>query len=307
MEHDDQKPFYSRDRAASLLCVSYRETGADVEKDIFLKSAIENDLGELPDCWNVGLFRMLDEAIFLTKIVSMFSGTLPLKQKEFRSQTILAYQIEKTLLAIRSLCALGLDGPARQNLRSLYEMCHTFCRSLIDPDFCREFSHNPTLETSNAIWHKYISRAKTEKFLTSYNETATHKCPLVIDNSLDQMRKVLGVGVHPNYIGWMFDWEDDRKNSNEGDSTFMISPQNATEFVLVSSLHLSLLTLAFSGSIVGKSLTPLGFLAEHPLFKHQKDDADSISSISAIATMMFFMNVKWLNREREDFDPEVHF
>lgn len=297
---------YSRELAASILSVCYKQYGANIDKNDLLHSVVERELQTIPDVWNVGLFRLLDEAIFLAKTVGFASITVPMKDNRRSAQTILAHQIVTNILAVRSLSALGLDLPSRQNLRALYEMCIALCRSLIDIDFCDEFRNQATPELANEFWHKYIKGQRSEKYLDQYNKGNDHKCLLLLSLSDDDY-KLLGVSAHPSFFGWIIDWQADFEGDEGKEQMFFLSPKNSTEKVLVLSTQLILLTLQFAAPLISKTTLSADFVTKHPLFEHCEDDVKAIESIGSISGFMFLMLAKWSNRNKPDFDPEIHF
>jgi hypothetical protein len=301
MKEEDSAPSYPRKQAASLICICYNAIGSRVEKDKLLKSILEDYAGDLPDGWNAGLFRFLDEAIYLFRIVEYFALSAVLRDRSVRAQLILAHQIGRNLSAIRFLAASGHDGPARQNLRALSEIC----RCLIDPDLMRDFADQPTLQSANEFWHRYLAKQRTEKYLKEYNRTASKKCALV-ERGDDDSHAVMGVGAHPNYHAWAFDLEAEHSDQGGVDKMFHFSSDRATEFLLANACLLSLTTLSFCSEKIAEIAVPLRLLENNPIFKHFSDDIAAVHGIGRASGLMVLMLVKLTNRQKSDFDEQIY-
>lgn len=302
-----KKPRYTRDRAVGLICRCYNHYGAFVEEDFLKKSILEEKLPEIPNVWNSGLFRFLDEMIYLSKIISYILFIKNIKDKKDTPKVIAWHQIEKNLLAIRVLCHAGLDGSARQNLRALYEMCHACCRCLVDQEFHDAFGEQKSPEDSNNFWHKFMARQKTEKFLQRYNKDAVEPCFLVVGDHFADMYKIMGVGAHPNFLGWSFDWRDDWSNPEGMHDMFHLSPRMASELVLVHSNQLAMATIAFVSQWLYRNAPSTTIFKDNPLFKHCSDDKEVSKFIGNSSLLMFMMLAKLINRNKPGFDPEEHF
>jgi len=298
---------YPRDQAVSLIYACYKELGSLITKDSLEESCLERELGRMPETWNVGLFRFLDEALYLVSNIQTLALANMLENCT-ASQAVLLHQIEKNALAVRILLASGLDGPARQNIRALYEMCHAFCRFQIDADFRNEFCKQSDFEAANSFWHKYISRQKTEAFLQEFNETSEHKCLLVGGGLWNSAHKILGVGAHPNYLGWLFDFGGHVRDLKDTEHSSDTNPERATEFALTTCCHLLFLTLNFSAKFVSQSLiNEKVTLKSTDIFQHHEHESEAIKSVGSIALLMFAMMIKLTNRNRPDFDESIHF
>lgn len=310
MSKKDVSSEYPRKQAANLISACYNHNGADVKSKFLEKSILEGDLGELPDTWNVGLFRFLDESIYLMKFLGYFTLAKALQAQEHRSMAMLTYQIEKNLLAVRVLSAAGLDASARQNLRALFEMCQAACRCVVDREFSENFSQPATPEEANKFWHQFIAKGKTEKFLKKYNEENEFKCGLVLDEKFEDVSKILGVGAHPNFLGWGFDFKNDWQNSvlEEAQGTmFEFSSRQASELVLATASQIAFLTITFCAKQISTTHSTLGLLTENPMFKHCESDRTTIEAIGSNSALMFLMLCKMINRAKPDFDPKTHF
>lgn len=310
MSEEITPPEYTREQAAKLICACYNNNGADVKSNFLKKSILEDSLGELPDTWNVGLFRFLDETIYLFKFLGYFTLAGALKDKKGRGIAMLTYQIEKSLMAVRVLSAAGLDASARQNLRTLFEMCQAICRCVVDHEFSEKFSEPNTPEAANKFWHEFISKEKTTKFLQKYNDENEDKCAVVMEGVFGETSKILGVGAHPNYFGWMLDFKNDWQiafSDAEQQSMFQFSPKQASELVLTTTSQIAFLTLVFCAKRVAKTSPALGLLDNNPMFKHCESDQAAIEAISKNSALMFLMLCKLVNRGKPNFDANVHF
>lgn len=309
-EKHQSSPQYTRSQAARLICACYNKNGADVNSDVLKRSILEDSLGELPDTWNVGLFRFLDESIYLIKYLGYFALATDLQDKTSRSIAILIYQIEKNLLAVRVLSAAGLDASARQNLRALFEMCQSLCRCVVDQEFSEKFSEPQTPVAANKFWHEFISKEKTAKFLKRYNEENEDKCLLVVEGVFESASNILGVSAHPNFLGWRFDFGNDWTTLSaevDQENMFQFNPVQASELVLTTAAQIAFLTFQFYTKQVAEKQSTLGLLSNNPMFKHCESDTAAIETIGKNSAMMFLMLCKLVNREKPNFDAELHY
>lgn len=289
-----------------MIHFSYREIGSRITKDSLEESSLEREIGKISDTWNVGLFRFLDEALYLVSNLQSLA-LADMLESGASSLTILLHQIEKNVLAVRTLLASGLDGPARQNLRALLEMCQAFCRFQVDSEFREEFGKQSNFEEANRFWHRFISRQKTERFLERFNKENQHKCLLITGDSWKRAHQILGVGTHPNYLGWLMDLGADFREFRTTGQVNSNTPERATEFSLSTCCHIIFLTINFVAPFIAGSLQNRKFsLTEIDVFHHHKDGKEAVEAVGRVALLLFVMIMKWTDQNRPVPDQDTN-
>jgi hypothetical protein len=152
-----------------------------------------------------------------------------------------------------------------------------------------------------------MAKQRTEKFLQKFNESTKDKCLIVVGDMFKSKYEVLGVGAHPNYLGWLFDYKSKFQDIDGLDEMFHFNQKRATELVLTTTSLLAFATLAFIARKIAAISAPLELLEENPYFRHHEDDLERVASIGAISELMMLMLMKWINRTKPNFDPELHF
>ena len=215
---------YSLRLARNFIYMAYKQGGIEEPVENFEQSPLTRDFGPVPEGWNSGLFRYLDECINIVNTAEycLLSASLQLSDKSYSSFVILLNQIKSNASAIRVLGKIGLDSQSRLALRALYENAIGLSRAVIDPDFRLEFKRAANQNESNSFWHQYMSKGKSEKYLIEYNKSADSKkmCPFVLTDDFREIHKILGISAHPNYLGSHFEYLDHMSSNLKLDNMF---------------------------------------------------------------------------------------
>lgn len=296
--------------ARNFIYASYKEAGHEYSIESFEDSRINAEFGELHSKKNGGLFRYLDECICLVNSIkyAIFFSVINEEYKKFKPLVILIDQIKSNLIAIRVTGRYGLDDQARIILRALYENCVAICRASIDDEFLSGFASIKSLEDANQFWHKNIAKGKSEKYIRENTGAKMTPCFVIDDNTFGEMYRILGISAHPNYIissnTFRMKWEDVGSHDKISGTAEIL-----TEFTLVNSCLLCLSTLNFIGQnssrIGGSARTYIGENPTHILSRAGTSDA-AIASIAKIGTLMMFLLMKWVNRQKSNFDAAIH-
>src|SRR5690606_1645992 len=105
------------------------------------------------------------------------------------------------------------------------------------PEFRSEFVNARDEDVSNKVWHRYLSKQKSENYLRKYTESSEKNFFAFLDSMSKETLKMLGVTAHPNHLfssllfsDYFFDENDNLVPCNE----------YASEFVLFNSLCVAL-------------------------------------------------------------------
>lgn len=298
---------YTLKMARNLIFKAYEAAGAKGDLGSCAASPMAKELGQIPDGKYEGLFRYLDECLNLTHVseFALITAMGVTKDQSIASLVILMHQIRSNGAAVRVLSALGLESQARITLRALYENCLAFCRAVVDGEFRVEFRSASTMESANEFWHRFLSKSKTERFLSQYNsEHPKAPCPLVIGDLFSGIYNKLGVTAHPNYIFSQFGWQD--AMLGDDDNVFPGS-KAATEFTLTSANHLILAALIFLGIQAEGVCKDARCNLPGSRFSDFPTSAAALKALGTASMIMLAMLMKWINRQRSDFDPEKHY
>jgi hypothetical protein len=302
---------YTRRHARNFIYTSYEKSGINYNLESFETSSLEDELGKIPDISTTGLFRYIDECINLFNTLEyaiMFEMVLT-KNKSLNSIVVLTNQIKYQATSIRILAQRGLDNQSRALIRGLYEYCITWSRAIVDQEFREKFTKPSSAEEANIFWHKYISKSKIEKYLKDYNRQEPSKaCLLVESSNIKKLHEIVGLSAHPLYLIPSIQYQQSWNDQNNLDS-FLPSPTNISAGILASTCDLMLTTLNFSNNLAAElrgdtqrsKTTQIHILTEFDNLK------DGVKCISRIANLMFLFLAKWHNRNRPDFDPEIHY
>jgi hypothetical protein len=298
---------YTLKLAKGLIYTCYKQAGIDGELEGFEQSPLQAELGQIKAGWNEGLFRYLDETINLlnTAEYAILTAAISNEDKSYFTLVVLLHQIKSNLSAVRVLSSLGLDSQARLALRALYENGIALCRAVIDPDFREKFRNVRTFDDTNEFWHTHISKSKTEKFLKKYNDENQEKCHLVSGDTFEQIYKNLGTTAHPNFLFSHFEYVRNHFGENAKDG-FFAGSEAATEFVLTNANHIAFAVVNFlwlkREPICGDSKwVRLG------RFYQIEENGKVIDAVGRICGLMQLLLMKWSNRQKADFDPDVRF
>lgn len=302
---------YTVRHARNFIYVSYREAGVQFAIDQLNQSTFAGELGPIPESWNAGLFRYIDECISLLNNAEFTLLLAGVQRGDVTARPLitLLHQIKSNAIAIRALGNHGLDDQCRITLRALYENCIVLCRAIVDVEFRAAFSAANSAAKANEFWHGNIARSKSEIYLTRYNETAERKCPFVLGDTFQNVRTVLGISAHPNFLLASMVFNNRMMDSLSSDS--IASAHHATsEFVLANACQMALCAVSFLGLFgdeLGGDASTLLDANPHCLLSQSKNARVALERSGKVASLMFLMLVKWINRQRKDFDPEKHF
>lgn len=194
------------------------------------------------------LFAFIDEMIFILRYQCHFLTACLTSSEKARAVTYLRLctGLMSTLWSIRVLSSVGLDVNARTQLRYLYELAILWSRIQIDDEACQEFEV-ASFEQSNAYWHKYLSRRKSEKYLFEGVQEGRFKWNgALARKELDKIYEMLSLSGHPGFWGLYFETTADFRNSG-----FTKRDANsASHFTLASALFLT--TLPFGVNEISK-------------------------------------------------------
>lgn len=302
---------YSIRLARNFIYLAYKQADLEFYLEGHRKSAVEGEFGEIPEAWNAGLFRYLDECVLLLNNIQ-YALLMSLMQKSqdenWSSVLILLNQIKSNCIAIRVVLNHGLDDQARILLRALYENCLALSRSLVDPNFRGEFKKASDLKGSNEFWHRFMSKGKTINYLKNYNKLNSKKCPLVLGDTFAEVISKIGIQTHPNYLYSSHHFLTILSDISTND-TVAANHAASSELVLSSACHFSLLTLAFLSEFnneLGCSARCEIPDAPHSILTRSKTVDVLLKRVGTIAALMAVMLMKWINRNRSDFDPQKH-
>jgi hypothetical protein len=300
---------YTLRHARNFIYVSYEHAGLQYDLDALGNSPLSEELGKVPDAWNSGLFRYLDESINLAnnaEYALLFASVVKSDPSIF-TLVVLLNQIKANAIGIRILENHGLDDQSRIMLRTLYENCLALCRAIIDPDFREAFRAAKDAQQTNEFWHRHMSKSKCEKYLLEYNKTAKQVCLFVLGDTFKAVHALLGVSAHPNYLFSSFEFKNRFSSARDNIAS---DHSGATEFVLTNACTMVLCAICFlgvAGEKFGDNIEVS--IKENPrsLLSRCKTGDVALRKNGEVAAMMFLMLAKWGNRQKKDFDPERHF
>ena len=299
---------FTKKLASSLIVVSYQKFGTAGEISGLNNSILEEEIGAVDGVTNEGYFRLLDEAIYLFRILSLYSYAKIGFDSKSISISTLVYAICETATAIRILEANGLDSAARQNLRNLNEQANCLIACLFDEEFGNQFTSSTDFKSSNEFWHEYISKGKLRKLLVNLAKSRGKQIEILIGDESEQFTEILGPSAHPSMLGFAFGhtgfFQDD---SNHGQRMLQLTAARSSNFVLMHSSRILLACMAVCTEEMKKGTPLLGLLKENPLFNHLEADADQVAMIGKVSALIFLMLAKAHNRTKEGFDPLVHY
>jgi hypothetical protein len=189
------------------------------------------------------LYALVDEQIALLRLISWyFTSAIPKSPTVATSYYQIAVRQMKTLASIRLQCTFGLDTNARLQLRLLYENAMLWVRLRVDADAFKDYSESSSGDKANAFWHKYLSRSKTERFLTNEFLASGHIWLGGYEEAITQLSKNFGIVAHPSMLAALFDASEDWKEM--GDNLILTNPCDASHFTL--SMSILVASLPFS-------------------------------------------------------------
>ncbi|HWR30207.1 MAG TPA: hypothetical protein VN631_10280 [Negativicutes bacterium] len=181
------------------------------------------------------LYALVDEQIALLRLISWyFISAIPNSPTVALSYYQIAVRQMKTLASIRLQCTFGLDTSARLQLRLLYENAVLWTRLRVDADALKNFSESSSGDKANAFWHKYLSKSKTERFLSNEFLASGHVWLGGLEEAITQLKDIVGLAVHPSMLASSFDASYDWKEM--GDDLILTNPCDASHFTLSMSI-----------------------------------------------------------------------
>ena len=141
----------------------------------------------------------------------------------------------RNLSAVRVLCAAGLDGNARMQLRLLYETSLVWMRVLVDPSFRADFQAATSPEEANTFWHKHISKERNEKWLTQHFATRNVNWFGADNELVREMKTKMSLSTHLTFLQAFVDAQEDWLAPNDG--LVLGTPSLASHFTLSMSLY----------------------------------------------------------------------
>jgi hypothetical protein len=312
MKENDQKydGTYSIKLARNFIGMSYKQAGIEDTLESFEISSLEREFGKISEEWNAGLFRYLEECISILNTCEycVLSSALKRNEKNLFPIFVLLKQIKDNASAIRLLSSIGLDSQSRIILRALYENSIAFSRSVIDENFRSKFQLVNSPKESNKFWFEFMKGSKSEDYLKNYNTTAPNnkKCLIVLLEHIDELYKILGVSAHPNYFGSVIEYTESIKSEQNLDSIFPGS-NSATEFVLVNSCLLSLLNITFLSLWSEEICRNTEWIFKLKRFDGFEKNKEVLDRFGIVSNFMIHMLLKWSNRQKKDFNPDIHY
>ncbi|WP_139349827.1 hypothetical protein [Thioalkalivibrio denitrificans] len=181
------------------------------------------------------LYALVDEQVALLRLISWyFASAIPNSPKVALSYYRLAVRQMRTLASIRLQCTFGLDTNARLQLRLLYENAVLWVRLRVDAEAFKDFSESSSRDKANEFWHKYLSRSKSERFLSSEFLASGHSWLGGYEEAIRELRNGVGLAAHPSMLASLFDASDDWKEM--GDDLILANPCDASHFTLSMSI-----------------------------------------------------------------------
>ncbi|WP_440105492.1 hypothetical protein [Acidovorax sp. BL-A-41-H1] len=228
-----------------------------------LSESVAEELGTSPLETELGaLYVFVDEYLGLLRYCTYYflSGVPPSGQAAMLFHRLAVKQI-RNLSAVRVLCAAGLDGNARMQLRLLYETSLVWQRVLVDPAFRAEFQTATTAEAANKFWHKYISKEKNEKWLKEYFDARAISW-LGADNEIvGEMKQKMSLSTHPTFLQAFVDAREDWIEPKDG--LVLGTPSVSSHF----TLSMAIFATAIPFSVIPEpdyGITTVDMLARGP-------------------------------------------
>jgi hypothetical protein len=292
-----QVPTLSYQHAINTIKLLYKHQGFK-QNESTLSEKVYNEFNiDIKDAQLASLFAYIDEYIALLRILANFqlqSATQGLKPSGTYYKIIIR-QI-KHLTSIRLLCSHGLDTDARIILRLLFETGLTWTRFQLDDKFRQDYENVQTFKDSNAFWHTYLSKGKTETYI---KEELTKRQSVWIgsmEDQIDHMKEILSSISHPSNIADDFSYKTDLENETFGVEKI---PQQ-THFTLHYSFLCTLMPLA----IIPSPSEPL-LANEEFKFKYEpehetiNDPLEYYQEIKKMFPALFLMFIKFSEETRK--------
>ena len=225
----------SAQHAAKNICLHWKDAGFEIG-EAPLGASVNQEFGQdLSAAPVAALYVFVDEYLALLRYATYyFLSAVPQSGQRAMVFNRLAVRQLRTVAAIRALCALGLDGNARVQLRLLHELSLLWVRVRIDPQALEDFQAANSPETSNAFWHRYISKGKNEKWLEREFANKNHVWLGAFDKAIEELKLKVSITAHPSFLQAYLDSREDW--GDQSDRFILGSPSNASHFTLSMTL-----------------------------------------------------------------------
>lgn len=227
--------FLSYRHAVNAIRLLYQHSGFDLPSRTIGEQVSTEFAREITNTKMASLYALVDEQVALLRLISWyFISGIPNSSTVALSYYRIAVRQMRTLASIRLQCTFGLDTNARLQLRLLYENAVLWVRLRIDADAFKDFSESSSIEKANAFWHKYLSKSKTERFLSNEFSASGHIWLGGCEEAITQLRNNVGLTAHPSMLSSLFDASDDWKEMS--DDLILTNPCDASHFTLSMSI-----------------------------------------------------------------------
>ena len=227
--------FLSYRHAVNAIRLLYQHSGFDLPSRTIGEQVSTEFAREITNTKMESLYALVDEQVALLRLISWyFISGIPNSSTVALSYYRIAVRQMRTLASIRLQCTFGLDTNARLQLRLLYENAILWVRLRIDADAFKDFSESSSIEKANAFWHKYLSKSKTERFLSNEFSASGHIWLGGCEEAITQLRSNVGLTAHPSMLSSLFDASDDWKEMS--DDLILTNPCDASHFTLSMSI-----------------------------------------------------------------------
>lgn len=233
----------SAQHARNNIRLHWKDAGFEPLPDL-LSESVAQELGQSPLNTDLGaLYVFIDEYLGLLRYTTYYflSGVPNSGQVAMLFYRLAVKQL-RNLSAVRVLCAAGLDGNARMQLRLLYETSLVWVRVLVDPSFRADFQAAATPDAANAFWHKHISKEKNEKWLKAHLATRGVSWLGADSDIVREMKEKMSLSTHPTLLQAFVDAQEDWREPADG--LVLGTASTASHFTLSMALYAT--TIPFS-------------------------------------------------------------
>ena len=235
--------FLSAQHARNTIRLHWNDAGFAPLPNL-LSESVADELGTSSLDTQLGaLYVFVDECLGLLRYTThYFLSGIPDSGQTSALYYRLAVKQLRNLSAVRVLCAAGLDGNARMQLRLLYETSLVWVRVLFDPVFRADFERAIGPKDANTFWHEHMSKGRNEKWL-QINLTAQGVTWFGGDNDLvREMKQEMSLSSHPTIWQAIFDAEEDL--SDPQDRLVLGSASGASNFTLTMAIFAAAIPFA---------------------------------------------------------------
>lgn len=227
--------YLSYRHAVNAIRLLYQHSGFNLPSRIVGEQVSAEFSREITTTKMASLYALVDEQIALLRLISWyFISAIPNSPAVALPYYRIAVRQMRTLASIRLQCTFGLDTNARFQLRLLYENAVLWARLRVDADAFKDFSESSSGDKANTFWHKYLSKSKTERFLSNEFLASGHIWLGGYEEAITQLRNNVGLVAHPSMLASLFDTSEDWKEM--GDELILTNPCDASHFTLSMSI-----------------------------------------------------------------------